>query len=134
MLVVDSSAALSWVLKDEQGSGLAMLERMAEEPAIVPVHWILEVTNALRKAVQRERIRSQERDEIVEQLKLVSITVDSETTVRGWYEIPALADRFSLTTYDAAYLELALRLDLPLATMDKNLARAAGAANVPLIR
>jgi predicted nucleic acid-binding protein len=133
MLVIDSSAALSWTLGDEQGSGLALLETMAEEPAIVPVHWILEVTNALRMAVQRARLRSDERHAIVERLKDLPITVDAETIARGWGEIPLIADRFALTTYDAAYLELAIRLELPLATMDKALARAARAAGVPLL-
>ena len=133
MLVVDSSAALSWTLRDEQGGGLELLERMAEEPAIVPVHWILEVTNALRMAVQRARLQPNERRAIVERLKNLSITVDIETIPRGWAEIPLLADRFELTTYDAAYLELAIRLDLPLATMDKVLTRAARAAGVPLL-
>lgn len=133
MLVIDSSAALSWALKDEQGGGLALLETMAEEPAIVPVHWILEVTNALRMAVRRARLQPDERDAIVERLKNLSITVDAETILRGWDEIPLLADRFGLTTCDAAYLELATRLDLPLATMDQALARAARAAGVPLL-
>jgi len=133
MLVVDSSAALSWALRDEQGSGLALLETMVEEPAIVPVHWILEVTNALRMAVQRARLQPDERHAIVERLENLSITVDAETVSRGWREIPLLADRFALTTYDAAYLELAIRLDLSLATMDKTLARAARAAGVPLL-
>jgi predicted nucleic acid-binding protein len=133
MLVVDSSAALSWALRDEQGSGLALLEAMADEPAIVPVHWILEVTNALRMAVQRARLQPDERHAIVERLQNLSITVDGETVPRCWREIPLLADRFALTTYDAAYLELAIRLDLPLATMDKALARAARAAGVPLL-
>jgi len=133
MLVVDSSAALSWALRDEQGSGLALLETMVEEPAIVPVHWILEVTNALRMAVQRARLQPDERHAIVERLENLSITIDAETVSRGWREIPLLADRFALTTYDAAYLELAIRLDLSLATMDKALARAARAAGVPLL-
>ena len=133
MLVVDSSAALSWALRDEQGSGLALLETMVEEPAIVPVHWILEVTHAFRMAVQRARLQPDERHAIVERLENLSITVDAETVSRGWREIPLLADRFALTTYDAAYLELAIRLDLSLATMDKALARAARAAGVPLL-
>jgi predicted nucleic acid-binding protein len=132
MLVIDSSAALSWVLKDERGEGLTLLERMADESAIVPVHWVLEVTNALRMAVQRERLQPGDRQAVIEQLMCLSVTVDVETVVRGWSEIPALADRYALTTYDASYLELALRADAPLATLDKDLARAARAAKVPL--
>ncbi|MGH8129305.1 MAG: type II toxin-antitoxin system VapC family toxin, partial [Steroidobacteraceae bacterium] len=60
------------------------------------------------------------------------IRVDDETFLRGWHAIPALAQRFQLTCYDAAYLELAIRRELPLATLDEALARAARTAKVKL--
>ena len=65
-------------------------------------------------------------------IQSLPIRVDDETSLRGWEAIPALAERFRLTTYDAAYLELALRFDVPLATLDQDLARAAREAGVPL--
>jgi len=132
MLVVDSSAVLAWALADEQGDAEQLLELMSVERAVVPVHWILEVTNGLRMAVRRRRLKAGEPAEIVARLRILPITVDFETTVQGWSEIPALADKFALTTYDAAYLELAMRLDAPLATLDQELARAARLAKVRL--
>lgn len=133
MLVVDSSAVLAWALEDEQDHGLGLLEHMEEERAVVPVHWILEMTNALRMAVLRRRIRADEPKRLMERLAILPITVDFETVARGWSEIPTLADRYALTTYDAAYLELAMRIGAPLATFDQELARAARAAGVTIV-
>jgi len=134
MLVVDSSAVLAWALADEQGDAERLLDLMSVERAVVPAHWILEVTNGLRMAVRRRRLKAGEPAEIVARLRILPITVDFETTVKGWSEIPALAEKFALTTYDAAYLELAMRLEAPLATLDQDLARAARSAKVPLFR
>ncbi|MEX0734745.1 MAG: type II toxin-antitoxin system VapC family toxin [Steroidobacteraceae bacterium] len=132
MLVVDSSAVLAWALADEQDHAEHLLDRMSVERAVVPAHWILEVTNGLRMAVRRRRLKVGEPAEIVERLRILPITIDLETTVKGWSEIPALAEKFALTTYDAAYLELAMRLDAPLATLDRELSRAARSAKVKL--
>ena len=81
---------------------------------------------------RRGRLRTGQRQEILERIQSLPIRVDDETSLRGWQAIPALAERFRLTTYDAAYLELALRMDAPLATLDQDLARAAREARVPL--
>lgn len=71
-----------------------------------------------------------EHAEILERIEYLPIRVDPETCIRGWADIPALAARMRLTTYDAAYLELALRVGAPLATLDQALARAAREAGV----
>ena len=134
MLVLDSSAALAWALGDERGLEVELLELLAEEPAIVPVHWILEVTNGLQMAMRRRRLKPHEPAEVLARIRTLPIRVDSETAVRGWQEIPELAEKFNLTTYDVAYLELAMRLNAPLATLDQYLARAARAAKVALFQ
>jgi predicted nucleic acid-binding protein len=131
MLVLDSSAAMAWLLDDEQAS-VQSLEAMRTERVAVPAHWILEVTNGLRMAVRRRRLEPGDRGPILKRLSILPIRVDSETATRGWSDIPAIADEYGLTTYDAAYLELALRLGVPLATLDQDLARAARAAGVAL--
>jgi predicted nucleic acid-binding protein len=131
-LVLDSSAALSWVLEDERNAAMPALDALEFERAAVLQHWILEVTNALRLAVRRQRLKPDEPAAVLARLRSLPLHVDVETSARGWGETLALAERFELTTYDAAYLELALRLDLPLATLDQDLARAARAARVPL--
>jgi predicted nucleic acid-binding protein len=132
MLVLDASAALAWAMGDERRSPVEMVERLTEEPVIVPTHWILEVTNGLRVGVLRGRLQPDEPLEVLARIRNLLIRVDPETPVRGWQETPVLAARFGLTTYDAAYLELALRMDAPLATLDQDLARAAREAGVPL--
>jgi len=133
MIVLDSSVSLAWALDDEQELGPALLAQVAAvDSAIVPVHWILEVTNALRMAVKRRRLEPGQPAQVLERIRNQPIEIDPETVERAWIDIPALADVHGLTTYDAAYLELALRLGLPLATLDQALARAARSAGVTL--
>lgn len=131
-LVLDSSAALSWVLADERNDAIPALDALEFARAAVPQHWILEVTNALRLAVRRQRLKPDEPAAVLARLHSLPLHVDVETVERGWSNTLTLAERYELTTYDAAYLELALRLGLPLATRDQDLARAARAAKVAL--
>jgi len=135
MLVLDSSVALAWALDDEQNLGPELLAQLTTtDTAMVPGHWILEVTNGLRMAVKRRRLESGDPPQVMARIRDQPIQVDSETAIRGWREIPALADAYGLSTYDAAYLELALRLNAPLATLDQDLGRAARKAGVPLFQ
>ena len=132
MLVLDSSATLAWILEDETGGIDNALELMDRERAIVPMHWILEITNGLRMAVRRRRVKREDVTRFMTQLRALPLQVDLQTETRGWDEIPALAYAHGITSYDAAYLELARRIDAPLVTLDHDLARAARAAKVPL--
>jgi len=111
----------------------ALLDRIAASGALVPAHWILEVTNGLLLAARRGRLRPDEDIEIMQRLATLPTRVDPETTERGWRETPFLARRLGLTTYDAAYLELALRFQAPLATLDTKLAQAARVIGVSLL-
>ena len=133
ILVLDSSATLAWVLEDERDSAEAALNLLAVERAVVPAHWILEITNGMRLAVRRQRLKPGEIAAILERLRILPLSVDAEAVTRGWTDTLALADKYELTTYDAAYLELALRIDAPLATLDHQLARAARSASVRLL-
>ena len=100
---------------------------------MAPGHWILEVTNGMLLAARHGRLRPDEDLEIMERLAQLGVRLDDQTWDRGWRETLFLARRFALTAYDAAYLELAARLDAPLATADEALARAARAAGVAVI-
>ena len=101
---------------------------------MVPCHWILEVTNSLLRANRHGRLRSREHPaDILGRLGELPIFVDEETSVRAWRETFALAETCRLTIYDAAYLELSLRLTAPLVTLDADLARAATAAGVDVM-
>ena len=133
MLVLDSSVTLAWSLDDEQEYAPGLLATVtAAETAVVPMHWLLEVANGLCMAVKRRRLAPGDPVMVLAHIREQPIIIDSETTSLGWREIPGLAQAHGLTVYDAAYLELALRLDAPLATLDQDLARAARAANVTL--
>jgi predicted nucleic acid-binding protein len=134
-LVIDSSMTLAWYFDDERtAASIAVLNQVAEEGAIVPALWRLEVLNGLQVAVRRGRIDIAYRDASLTDLQSLVIAIDPGTNRHAWSATLRLCDRFGLTTpYDAAYLELALRRRLPLATLDSELVRAARAESVPLV-
>ena len=130
-LVIDSSAALSWCFEDEASPASdALFERVRDRGAVVPGLWHLEVANVLLQAERRGRIATGDVATRLELIAELPITTDDETTARAWREILALARAEGLTTYDAAYLELAIRRGLPLQTRDRALATAAGRCGV----
>jgi predicted nucleic acid-binding protein len=125
-LVIDSSAALSWCFEDEASAESdALFERVRDQGAVVPGLWHLEVANILLQAEKRGRITPGDVGMRLELIAELPITTDNETTARAWREILALARAEGLTTYDAAYLELAIRRGLPLQTKDEALITAA---------
>ena len=133
-LVVDSSMTLAWYFEDEKTEeSTAVLHRVADAGAVVPALWRLEVLNGLQVAVRRRRITIAYRDASLDDLRSLVIAIDPGTNHQAWSATLRLCDRFGLTPYDAAYLELALRRQLPLATLDGELIRAARAENVPLV-
>jgi predicted nucleic acid-binding protein len=133
-LVIDSSMTLAWCFEDEwTAASLAVLKQVADGDAIVPALWRLEVLNGLQTAVRRGRIDIAYRDASLADLQSLVIAIDPGTNRQAWSATRRLCDRFALTPYDAAYLELAQRRQLPLATLDVALARAARAENVRLV-
>jgi len=133
-LVVDASLAIAWYFEDESNEATeGVLDRVAESGAVVPGLWRLEVSNAFQMAVRRKRIDAAYRDASLGELALMPITVDDETNSYAWTTTLRLAERFSLTLYDAAHLELAQRRSLPLATLDRDLRAAAPALNIQLL-
>ena len=133
-LVLDASFALSWYFEDERTPAAdALLDRVADQGAMVPGLWRLEIANGLRTAIRRNRIDQGFRDRAIAQLARLPINVDPDTDRYAWTTILYLADRFALTPYDAAYVELAQRLMLPLATLDEQLRAAATALGIGLL-
>jgi predicted nucleic acid-binding protein len=132
-LVIDLSAALSWCFEDEASpKSDALFEQVRDHGARVPGLWHLEVANVLLQAEKRGRITAAD---VVMRLDLIAelpITTDDETIARAWREILALARAEGLTTYDATYLELAIRRGLPLVTKDAALIAAAGQRGVAI--
>jgi predicted nucleic acid-binding protein len=133
-LVLDSSATLAWIYSDETTEPIRRLfEAVTNEGAFVPTLWRLEVANSLTVAVRRGRIDADFRRASLADLALLDITTDQYTDLHAWDEMLNLADRFRLTLYDAAYLELARRRSLPLATLDDELRTAAMALGLRLL-
>jgi predicted nucleic acid-binding protein len=132
--VIDNSIALAWCFEDEQTDAImGLLDRLTETGASAPQLWPLEALNGLLTAERRGRIDTAVRRRLAGFLQALPIIIDDETASQVWSSTAYLAERHQLTAYDAAYLELALRLDLPLATSDSALMTAAEAAGVPLL-
>jgi predicted nucleic acid-binding protein len=133
-LVLDSSVALAWVYDDEGSAATdRVLDLVVQSEAWVPAIWRLEVANSLEQAVRRGRIDALFRDAALADLSNLDIRIDTETNAYAWTTTLALAERFGLTLYDAAYLELARRRNLPLASLDRDLRVAAGSVEVILL-
>jgi predicted nucleic acid-binding protein len=133
-LVLDCSATMAWVYSDETTEAVrAVFEAVASRGALVPALWRLEVANVLEMGVRRKRHDAAFRDATLTDLALLPIRLDPETDRNAWGATARLATRHGLTLYDAAYLELARRGDLPLATLDNELRAAALAEGVLLL-
>lgn len=130
-LVIDSSMTVAWYFPDESSEETdAIMTDVAKRSAAVPPHWRTEVANAFLMAVRRKRIDADYRGRCLAELALLPIRPDRESDVQAWSATLALAELYNLTVYDAAYLKLAQRRRLPLATLDAALARAAKASGV----
>lgn len=132
--VIDNSVALAWCFEDEQTKAImALLDRVTEAGAVAPQLWPIEAVNGLLAAERRGRIDGTTRRILVGFLQELPISIDDETAQRVWTRTADLAEQHRLTSYDATYLELALRLGLPLATSDKLLIAAAQNTGVHLL-
>ncbi len=126
--VLDASVALSWCFQDEaDAEGDDLLRRLASARANVPGIWPLEITNVLLAAERRRRLTAAESARFLTLLEALPIDVDAHTAARAPREILLLARAHGLSSYDGAYLELAARTGLPLATRDRRLSLAAEA-------
>ena len=128
-LVVDASVSAAWFLPDEATPATeAALHATATRDVWVPALWLLEVGNLLSRAQRRKRITADKRRDLAMAASALRIKVDREpVTIAALDDIGA---RHGLSAYDAAYLELAVRLGLPLATQDQALAAAMATAGV----
>jgi predicted nucleic acid-binding protein len=132
--VLDSSITLAWVYLDElTPATFDLSQRVGRDGAWVPTIWHLEVANSLQVSIRRGRIDAPFRNRALAELAYLDIAVDQETTALAWTTTLGLADRFRLTLYDACYVELALRRDLPLASLDRHLRDAAEQSGLLLL-
>jgi predicted nucleic acid-binding protein len=133
-LILDSSATLAWTFPEERTDAiLDLFQLIAQLGAVVPELWRIEVANTLNVGILRGRISKTNRDGILADLESLPISIDGETRNHTWKKTLELSDSHRLTVYDATYLELALRLSLPLATLDEDLRTASQLEGVPLL-
>jgi len=129
--VLDCSVAMAWVFADEATDETArLLDSLVDDRAYVPSLWPVEVAGVLLAATQRGRIGLEERSAIRANLEALPIEIDPVSPSRAWGAALDLARKHELSAYDAMYLELAVRLQVPLATLDRKLRTAGEAAGI----
>jgi predicted nucleic acid-binding protein len=127
--VIDNSVVCGWLIESQASPySDAIAERLQDDTAHAPALWQLELTNVLRTACLRGRLTAQQAQAKITLIGTLPIEVDRQAAPMS--ELLALALRHGLSAYDAAYLELGLRLQMPLATVDEALSEAARACGV----
>jgi predicted nucleic acid-binding protein len=133
-LIIDCSITMAWCFADEATTETAQVQdRLIAEAALVPEHWFLEVVNVLAMAEKRKRISAVDATNFLRLLATLDIQTDHETSARAFDHLPPLCRNHGLTSYDAAYLELAVRQRLPVASLDDDLRQAALALGVQIL-
>ncbi|MEO9079195.1 MAG: type II toxin-antitoxin system VapC family toxin [Rhodanobacter sp.] len=137
-MVLDNSVVMRWCFGDGKPADLAyagkVLDALAADSALVPVIWGLEVANVLSRAEHHALIDAAHSASFLTMLQKLRIVTDAAGTEHALTDTLHLARQHLLTAYDAAYLELALRERLPLATLDVGLRKAAKQAAVKLFQ
>jgi predicted nucleic acid-binding protein len=127
---------MRWLLvsqkKADQAYAEKVLQSLAETEAVVPHLWHLEAANVLLGAEKRGELETGEVERFLAQLESLPIQVDPLTAHQAFSRTLGLSRAYKLSSYDAAYLELSIREGLPLATLDKDLRKAAKKADVDL--
>lgn len=125
-IVIDASIAIAWASSDEESEiAERAIQQVLDQRGVVPQLWALEVGNIIAVNERRGRLTTDEAAGIAADLARLPLDIDSETASRGLFETFDLARTTGLTVHDAAYLELAVRTRLPLATLDRRLREAA---------
>ena len=134
MFIVDASVTLAWCFSDETSAVADLaLDRLEHDEAIAPGIWPLEVANGLRTAERRGRLALADLPRVRDLLLSLPVQVEGVELGAALGEVSEIARSLQLTAYDAAYLALAARRGLALATVDDRLRRASVAAGVALL-
>ncbi len=134
LFVVDASVAMTWCFKDEiTPATQKLLKDMSSKTALVPAWWYVEIANVLALAERRGRVSATQIVDFVAVLDNARIETDNEAPQRAFSHLLPLCRAHGLTSYDAIYLDLAVRRQLPLATLDEPLRKAAKKMGVKLL-
>jgi predicted nucleic acid-binding protein len=129
--VLDCSVTIAWYFQDEANAyAKAVRKSLSKQEAMVPSLWPLEIANILVLGERRRRSTEAEASKWLGYLRMLPIRVDEETAARAWGDTIHIARLYDLSAYDASYLELALRLGLPLASLDDHLKATAASAGI----
>jgi predicted nucleic acid-binding protein len=135
--VLDNTVTMAWCFGDEATPFTeTLLSRLSSltDSAIVPALWLYEVVNVIGLAVRKGRITEEKARAFLESLADLPIEIEDPTRTRMFVSVRALVGKYKLTAYDASYLELAIRHDLPIAALDNALTKAAREAGVNLVQ
>lgn len=133
-LVLDASMTIAWLFRNQRSEGpRSALHRVVVEGAVAPAIWRLEVANVLRTSVRRRHCTEGYAQLCLQKLQQLRIAVDGETDRQAWGATHHLSRAHDLTLYDAAYLELAMRLHQPIASLDRALLDAAHAVGLETV-
>jgi predicted nucleic acid-binding protein len=133
--VVDNSVVMSWCFTDETNEYAdAVLDKLSETTAIVPSIWPLEVVNVLLVAERHKRLKQADSVRFLTLLSQLPIVVEHEWPEKMMTDLLALGRAMNLSSYDASYLDLAMRKDCPLATLDQRLTESAKDISVKIVK
>ena len=133
--VVDNSIVMAWCFEDEANDYTdAIQDLLIDNKAFVPPIWPLEVANVLLVAERRKRISKADSGHFIALLSQLPIEVEPTDSDRVFHDTLSLARQYQLSSYDASYLEMAIRKGMPIATLDKAIIRAAKRIQVEIIR
>jgi predicted nucleic acid-binding protein len=134
--VIDASIVLAWCFEDENDANAQYAAKMFErgDTAVAPSFWPHEVLNALLAGEKRKRISKELVQRFLQDLALLPVALEQSSALNVFDEAQHISREYGLTPYDAAYLALAVSRNLPLATLDTDLARACKKARVRLVQ
>ncbi len=134
-IAIDASVALAWCFPDEASNYAdSVLLALENQTVIVPTIWAVEITNALLVGERRKRIRQPEIRRFVDLLKGLSVVEERQKFAETVSNVLPLAREYDLSAYDAAYLDVAIRHEIPLATLDAAMQKACTAAGIEIFK
>jgi predicted nucleic acid-binding protein len=134
-IVVDASVTLAWCFPGEASNyAEQVLAALEEQPIVVPVLWLSEVANGVLVGERRKRLKQPEIRRFIELLRVLPISLDERNGIANIANVLSLGKEYAISAYDAAYLDVALRHAVPLATLDEGLLKAGEKAGVEIFR